>query len=147
MSEIVMDRTKLKIPCEPVTSLEEGMEIANRLIQILDRQSNAVGLAANQAGINKQVCVIRVDRTLILINPEIVDVSGEISYTEGCLSFPNEQVATKRFFSISVKADNYKEIQSFIPNGPNSLLECVCIQHEVDHLMGLTMHDRAREDV
>lgn len=143
MNDIVTDRTVLKMPCEAVDSIEEGLQIAETLIQKLEEQTNAIGIAANQVGICKQVCIVRVDRTIILINPRIVRQAGEVLYREGCLSFPQEEVETKRFFSISVQADNYEEIQDFVPHDARSLLECICIQHEIDHLRGITMHDRA----
>ena len=143
MSDIVTDRTALRVPCEAVDSIEEGLQIADALIQKLEEQTNAIGIAANQVGIYKQVCIVRVDRTIVLINPRIVRQMGEVLYREGCLSFPREEVETKRFFSISVKADNYEEIQDFVPHDARSLLECICIQHEIDHLRGITMPDRA----
>ena len=112
------------------------------MLEVLRSQPHAVGIAANQIGIMKRVCVVHIDRPLTFINPQVVSTSGTIIYKEGCLSFPGEVIKTKRFFTISVKADNYKEIQNFVPHDEKTLLECVCIQHEIDHLNGIVMHDR-----
>ena len=74
---IVTDKNKLTTPCE-IVSLEEGEEIAIRLLHEL-RNSNTpgIGLAANQIGINKRVCVVNVKEPIVLINPEIVEKSKE----------------------------------------------------------------------
>ena len=56
---IVQDRKKLEIKCSPV-SVKEGEEIGVRLLHELRESENGIGLAANQIGINKRVCVINV---------------------------------------------------------------------------------------
>ena len=71
---IVTDKNKLKNPCE-VVALTEGEEIGVRLLHELRQSKNGIGLAANQIGINKRVCVINVKEPIILINPEIVEKS------------------------------------------------------------------------
>tara|TARA_R110002012_G_scaffold299228_1_gene498227 strand:- start:14 stop:490 length:477 start_codon:yes stop_codon:yes gene_type:complete len=139
MKSIVKDKDTLSRKCEPV-SLFEGLQLGDILMKELDKHSNGVGLAANQIGINKRVCVIRVTKPIILVNPEIVESSGATSFEEGCLSFPGDYVLTKRFSFIKVKADNHKEELSF--NFIDSELECVCVQHEIDHLDGITMYER-----
>ena len=81
----------------------------------------------------------------MLINPEIIERSEkEFIFPEGCLSFPNKKVRTKRSVSIKVKADNHKETLSFSADSKemNDAFECVCVQHEIDHLDGITMFDR-----
>jgi hypothetical protein len=63
---------------------------------------------------------------------------------EGCLSFPNKKVRTKRNVSIQVRADNHESTLSFSADSKevNDAFECVCVQHEIDHLDGITMFDR-----
>ena len=102
-------------------------------------RSNAVGIAANQIGLRGRVCYVNAGQPIILINPTIVRSSGRIHYLEGCLSFPGEAVRTERFSNIVVKADNHDKLLEF---GTQNLLECVCVQHEIDHLDGITMHER-----
>ena len=70
MAMIIKDRKELEIKCSPV-SIEEGEEIGVRLLHELRESENGIGLAANQIGINKRVCVINVKEPLVLINPKI----------------------------------------------------------------------------
>ena len=141
---IVTEKNKLTTPCE-VVSLKDGEDIAANLLQELRQSESGIGLAANQIGINKRVCVINVKEPLVLINPEIIERSEkEFIFPEGCLSFPDKKIRTKRNVSIKVKADNHKEIISFSADSKdvNDAFECVCVQHEIDHLDGITMFDR-----
>ena len=141
---IIKDKNKLQEKCSPV-SIKEGEEIGVRLLHELRESKNGIGLAANQIGINKRVCVINVKEPLVLINPKIIEHSKEqFVFPEGCLSFPDSKVKTKRYESIVVKADNHKGKLSFSANSKdiNDAFECVCVQHEIDHLDGITMFDR-----
>ena len=145
---IVKDINQLKEKCLPTSALSygEGEDIAKRLLEELSNSKNGIGLAANQIGINKRVCVINVkEEPLILINPEIIERSKEtFVFPEGCLSFPNKHVRTIRNTSIKVKADNHDEELTFSVNSKDykDAFECACVQHEIDHLDGITMFDR-----
>lgn len=138
--KLITDELSLKTPCEPV-SLDEGMEIAYLLFDILSQTKGAVGVAANQIGINKRVCVVNVVEPLCFINPIICSVGGSVIFNEGCLSFPNRNVMTQRHRIIGVRADNFEGDFKMYTCAKNEL-ECVCIQHEIDHLNGITMFDR-----
>ena len=141
---IIKDKTKLKEKCSPV-SIKEGEEIGVRLLHELRESKSGIGLAANQIGINKRVCVVNVKEPLVLINPKIVEKSKEqFVFAEGCLSFPNDKVKTTRYQDIVVEADNHEGRLSFSANSKdiNDAFECVCVQHEIDHLDGITMFDR-----
>ena len=141
---IIKDKNKLKEKCSPV-SVKEGEEIGVRLLHKLRESKNGIGLAANQIGINKRVCVVNVKEPLVLINPKIVEKSKEqFVFAEGCLSFPDSKVKTIRHESIVVEADNHKSKLSFSANSQdiNDAFECVCVQHEIDHLDGITMFER-----
>ena len=141
---IIKDRKELEIKCSPV-SVKEGEEIGVRLLHELRQSENGIGLAANQIGIQKRVCVVNVKEPLVLINPRIVEKSKEqFIFPEGCLSFPNDKIKTKRHQNIVVEADNHKGKLSFSANSKdiNDAFECVCVQHEIDHLDGITMFDR-----
>ena len=141
---IVQDRKKLEVKCSPV-SVKEGEEIGVRLLHELRESENGIGLAANQIGINKRVCVVNVKEPLVLINPKIVEKSKEqFVFAEGCLSFPDSKLKTLRHQDIVVEADNHVGRLSFSANSKdiNDAFECVCIQHEIDHLDGITMFDR-----
>ena len=141
---IVQDRKELEVKCSPV-SVKEGEEIGVRLLHELRESENGIGLAANQIGINKRVCVINVKEPLVLINPKIVEKSKEqFVFPEGCLSFPDSKIKTIRHQDIVVEADNHEGRLSFSANSKdiNDAFECVCVQHEIDHLDGITMFDR-----
>ena len=141
---IIKDKNKLKEKCSPV-SVKEGEEIGVRLLHELRESKNGIGLAANQIGINKRVCVVNVKEPLVLINPKIVEKSKEqFIFPEGCLSFPDSKIKTIRHESIVVEADNHQGKLSFSANSKNidDAFECVCVQHEIDHLNGITMFDR-----
>ena len=141
---IIKDKNKLQEKCSPV-SIIEGEEIGVRLLHELRESENGIGLAANQIGINKRVCVVNVKEPLVLINPKIVEKSIEqFIFAEGCLSFPNDKVKTIRYQDIVVEADNHQGKLSFSANSKdiNDAFECVCVQHEIDHLDGFTMFDR-----
>ena len=141
---IIKDKTKLEEKCSPV-SIKEGEEIGVRLLHELRESENGIGLAANQIGIQKRVCVINVKEPLVLINPKIVEKSKEqFVFPEGCLSFPDDKIKTQRHQDIVVEADNHEGRLSFSANSKdiNDAFECVCVQHEIDHLNGITMFDR-----
>jgi len=141
---IIEDKTELEKKCIPV-SVKEGEEIGVRLLHELRQSENGIGLAANQIGINKRVCVINVKEPIVLINPKIVEHSKEqFIFPEGCLSFPNDKIKTQRYTSVVVEADNHTGRLYFSAESKdiNDAFECVCVQHEIDHLDGVTMYDR-----
>ena len=149
MREIVTQINKLQSPCKTVMSIEEGERIAAELLKVLNNSKSGIGLAANQIGINKRVCVVNVNEPLVFINPSITKREGEINFQEGCLSFPKKSVKTTRNLYVTVEADNWEEAVTFGPTGDQTdeeayqdALESVCIQHEIDHLDGITMYDR-----
>ena len=139
-------------------SIEEGRTIATELFQILNKRQDGIGLAANQVGIDAQVAVVNVREPVVLINPKIIDRSDEISYYEGCLSFPKHGIRTKRYKNIIVKSADV-ECQYYFSGADSAknakgtwetakkhdteqrLLEAICVQHEIDHLNGITIHD------
>ena len=143
---IITEVSKLQTLCEEVSSVEEGYEIGAQLLKELTETKTGIGLAANQVGINKRVCVINVKEPIVLINPRIVERSQEeFLFPEGCLSFPNKHVKVMRNVSVVVETDNHEGKLSFSAESEdiNNAFECACVQHEIDHLDGITMFDRA----
>ena len=129
------------------TDLETAQKIAVELFKTLN-QEGGLGLSANQIGEDKSVCVVNVTNPFFLQNPKIVKKEKEIIYKEGCLSIPDKMITTKRYEKIWVEADNIDDTMSFGPEKSNQVdndllvLESVCVQHEIDHLNGLTIYDR-----
>jgi peptide deformylase len=127
-------------------TVEEGYEIATKLFQILNKRGDGIGLAANQVGIDAAVAVVNVKEPIVLINPKIVRKEEEVRYYEGCLSFPKKGCHTKRYKTIEVKVDNIESNMTFgVGDTEADLLESVCVQHEIDHLNGMRILDRAQE--
>ena len=90
---IIKDISELKTRCEEITDYEEAEKIAAKLLKELANSKKGIGLAANQIGINKRVCVINVKEPLVMVNPKIVEKSEEyFFFPEGCLSFPNKKI-------------------------------------------------------
>jgi peptide deformylase len=96
-----------------------------------------IGLAASQVDVHLRVIVIDIsethDQLLVLINPQITSRSGESDYEEGCLSVPGVFGKVPRSERITVEAlDRNGEPFTLEAGG----LLAVCIQHEMDHLLG-----------
>tara|TARA_B100000809_G_C14978960_1_gene473768 strand:- start:289 stop:804 length:516 start_codon:yes stop_codon:yes gene_type:complete len=139
LHDIITDEKLLTIPCVPVKDFDEGKKIADILFEILADQQNGIGLAANQIGINKAVCVVNITAPLWFLNPEFVPANdAKINFNEACLSFPEKTVITERYKEIYVTSNNFDNVLHF---GPWNVLECVCVQHEISHLLGKTMYD------
>ena len=138
------DINKLKSKCKSV-SIEEGEKIGAKLLKELTDNKNGVGLAANQVGIDARVCVINVKEPIVFINPKIVERSKEeFIFPESCLSFPNVMIKTKRNVTVEVESDNHPGKMIFTADSEDMdmAFECACVQHEIDHLDGITMFDR-----
>lgn len=153
--KIVKNKDILHKKTEPVSTIQEGEEIAKKLIEALDTLSHGIGLSAIQIGIPKAVSIVRVRKDnppIILMNPTIVEASKEkLVFTEGCLSLPGKLTNTVRSTKVTVSTLNHANP---IPFGPETepitqesvrsdygILEAVCVQHEIDHLNGILMTD------
>ena len=142
MPTIITDINVLKIPCETV-ELNEGIKIGEQLLEyVKSDKNNWAGLAANQIGINKRVCAVL---DMYLVNPKILEGKGIMYYTEHCLSFPKKEALAKRYTDLIVKADNLKSNLYF--DSKSDMFECACVQHEIDHLNGITMFDRVNQKI
>ena len=101
-------------------------------------QAQGVGLAAPQVGVLKQIVVIDVTQEgntpIVLINPEILELSGEQTGQEACLSVPNKVGNVTRANYVKVKAYD-QHMKERIIEGEDLLARA--IQHEVDHLSGV----------
>jgi peptide deformylase len=137
---------------------EQIDEISTTLLTELKRHGG-IGLSANQVGLDVRACVINVKEPLVLINPKVTEVSKEtVAYVEQCLSLEKSMrkpVKTVRNKSFTVECDNlgtvifspdqkepYKDSNEFFSD--EGLLECVCAQHEIDHLNGVLITDSIR---
>lgn len=158
MIKLVTDISVLKKVIPTTTFTKEEQDLATAALLTAVTQHKGLGMSANQIGLNKRICVINVkEQPLVLVNPQIVDEGQEkLIYFEGCLSLPKtmkKPIKTVRSYNIKVKADNFTEVLEFGTEerahedinslfGDINLLESICVQHEIDHLNGLTIRDR-----
>ena len=122
---------------------KEVKEVTPRTVTLIEDmldtmyESNGVGLAAPQIGVLKRIVVIDVseegDDPIIMINPRIIETSGEQTGSEGCLSVPGKAGNVTR--PNYVKAVAYDEnMELFEIEGTELLARAIC--HELDHLEG-----------
>ncbi|MEA1063185.1 peptide deformylase [Apirhabdus apintestini] len=128
---------RLRKVAEPVIDVNDDIRrIVDDMFETMYVEEG-IGLAATQVDIHKRIIVIDVseDREgrLVLINPELVEKSGETGIEEGCLSIPEQRALVPRAERIKIRALN-REGQSFELEADGLL--AICIQHEMDHLVG-----------
>ena len=155
---LIKDPNKIRKAIEPTPMTQvEIDEISTTLLQELTKHGG-IGLSANQIGLDVRACVINVTEPLVLINPKVLEVSEDtVAYVEQCLSIPKsirKPVKTVRHKSFKVETDNlgivefsptktdWKDSNEFFSD--EGLLECVCAQHEIDHLNGVLITDSSR---
>lgn len=135
----------LTTECKNVDHVDD--EVRQLVQDLADTMYDApgVGLAAPQIGVLKRVTVIDISKPdeesnlLVLINPEIVERKGKITWEEGCLSFPGLYEKIDRAREVTVRALNTKG-EEFEISGEELL--AVAMQHEIDHLDGVLFTDR-----
>jgi len=129
---------KLHTVAKPVAVVDA--RIKTLIFDMLDtmHEAKGIGLAATQVNVHERVIVIDVsegrDAPLVLINPEIIWASSATHLNEeGCLSVPGISDGVNRHDSVKVQAQDGDGVSRLIE--ADGLLS-VCIQHEMDHLMG-----------
>lgn len=128
------DKALTKV-CRPVK--ESTPKIKQLIGDMFDTMYDAmgVGLAAPQVGILKRIVVIDTDGTpYVLINPEIIETSGEQTGDEGCLSVPGKCGTVTRPNYVRVKAYD-ADMNPFELEGTDLLARAIC--HECEHLDGI----------
>ena len=121
--------------CKPVKEMNERtLELIEDMFETM-YENNGVGLAAPQVGVRKRVVVIDVEdgNQYVLINPEILETSGEQTGDEGCLSVPGMAGQVTRPNYVKVKALDVN-MDEQIYEGEGLLARAFC--HEIDHLDG-----------
>lgn len=131
---VTLGDPRLRLRGEPVTRFDKRLHaLLDDMIETM-RDAPGVGLAAHQIGLAKQVCVIEVEgKVHELINPRIVQLSGEQTDTEGCLSIPGFFADRTRAEKAVVEGRNRRG--RLVRVTGTGLLARV-IQHEYDHLRG-----------
>ena len=131
----------LSTSCTPVTVFDQELEqLSEHMFNIMSEE-HGIGLAANQLAILKKMFVMSIDdKKLVIINPEIIQYSKEhVLFEEGCLSFPGIRQEIKRSRAITLQ---WQDIHGFFHEETFDGLAAICIQHEMDHLKGITFLDK-----
>ena len=120
--------------CKPVKELTPRLKtlIGDMLDTMYD--ADGVGLAAPQVGVLRRICVIDIgEGPVVLINPEVLETSGEQTGSEGCLSVPGKTGIVTRPNYAKVKALN-EDMEEIIVEGEELMARALL--HEIDHLDG-----------
>ena len=133
---------RLRTIASPIESVDA--DLSQLIIDMFETMYEApgIGLAATQVNVHKQLLVLDVSedksQPMVFINPTIIAHNGSQVYQEGCLSLPNIYADVKRFNQITVSALD-KQGEKFIIEADGLL--AICIQHEMDHLIGKVFVD------
>lgn len=147
-----MDPNKFQLRIDPDPILYQKLEpydfncgldpkaIEHAMISIME-QEGGIGISANQVGFDRRVIVVRPKdlSAFAMFNPEVLDSDEEITDEEGCLSFPNLFIKIARPKSVTVK---YLDTDAKECKITLSGYDAKCVQHEIDHLDGITFTKR-----
>lgn len=130
-----MGDDKLEKVCKPVKEMtQRTKELIDDMLDTM-YDSEGVGLAAPQVGILKRIVVIDVgEGPIVMINPEILETSGEQTGQEGCLSLPGQAGIVTRPNYVKARALD-ENMQEYEIEGTELLARAIC--HECDHLDGI----------
>lgn len=128
---------RLRIVAKPVKEVNADIQrIVDDMFETMYAEEG-IGLAATQVDIHQRIIVIDVsenrDERLTLINPELLSKDGETGIEEGCLSIPEQRAFVPRAERVKIRALN-REGEAFELEADGLL--AICIQHELDHLVG-----------
>jgi len=134
----------LEFPDPRLTTVASDVDIFDealkKLVQDMSEtmySANGIGLAATQVNVHKRLLVLDVsenqDQPRVYINPKILNTEGDQVHEEGCLSVPGIYANVKRAENITIRAQD-SDGNTFEEQAEG--LHAVCIQHEMDHLIG-----------
>ena len=131
---------------------KEVKEVSERTLELIDDmfetmyEANGVGLAAPQVGILKRIVVIDTtgEDPILMINPRIVETSGEQTGYEGCLSEPGKTGIVTRPNDLKAMAYN-ENMEPFTIEGTELMARAIC--HELEHLDGHLYTERVEGDL
>ena len=124
----------LRKKCRPVGEVTERIQtLVDDMIETM-HDANGVGLAAPQVGVMRRIFVVDIgEGPIVLINPEIIEMSGEQTGEEGCLSLPGKAGTVTRPNYVKARAFN-EDGDEYEIEGTELLARAIC--HELDHLDG-----------
>jgi len=139
----------LKRVSEPIDEItDEIRELARDMCDVMYDEPG-IGLAAPQVGESVRLIVVDTEWTtegpdqgrnpLVLVNPEILEKEGEITWEEGCLSVPDFNAEVERARRVVIRGLDLDGKELVVDAEE---LKAVCFQHEIDHLDGILFIDR-----
>jgi len=137
----------LKRVSQPIAEItDEIRTLAADMLEVMYDEPG-IGLAAPQVGEAIRLIVLDTDWTeedaarspIVVVNPEIVERDGKITWTEGCLSVPDYQADVERANRVRVRG---LDLDGKPVDHEAEGLRAVCFQHEIDHLDGILFIDR-----
>jgi len=139
---IRLGNPELRHACVDVVFPNTQLNAISAAMFLVMYKAKGIGLAANQIGIRERIAVVDIlegAQPITLINPTIVEFSGEQDDIEGCLSLPG--------FAHAVKRANVIKVKNFDFDGKEAIIEAEgflarALQHEIDHLDGKVFLDR-----
>ncbi len=134
----------LRKTSKPVKEMTDKIEILIEDMFDTMYEYDGVGLAAPQVGILKRIFVMDIEEPVVMINPEIIEVSGEQTGDEGCLSVPGKAGQVTRPNYVKVRAYDM-DMQPFEMEGTELLARCIL--HENDHLNGVVYVDKVEGEL
>lgn len=138
---ITEENPTLRKQSRPVTRFDARLHTLLDDMRDTLEEAGGVGLAAPQVGILRRVVLVDTDEEILeLVNPEIIETSGEQDGVEGCLSIPGEYGKVKRPNVVKVRAQD-RNGDWFEYEGEELTARCFC--HEIDHLRGVLYTDLA----
>ncbi|WWO97707.1 MAG: peptide deformylase [Candidatus Dasytiphilus stammeri] len=137
MKLLTYPNNRLRDIALPVKKVDKNIKkIVDNMLETM-YEKDGIGLAATQVNLPQQIIVIDISTSrnepLVLINPEFLEKKGSISLEEGCLSIPQQKAFISRSKTVKITALDIQN-NSFTIEANN--LMAVCIQHEMDHLVG-----------
>ncbi len=139
--------------CDPCVPGDKELKRLSKQMANLMYKNNGCGIAAPQVGVTKRMIIIDVDwdgdeekqDPIVLVNPEVVELKGEEETAgEGCLSVPGINVAVTRQPWARVR---YYDLDGEIWEIEGDELLGRCLQHEIDHLDGITLFESCKPEL
>jgi len=137
--------SSLRTPCSSIEVFHKGLHTKiDILSRTLRNHDGGAALAAPQISLLKKIVVIDyLGEYFELVNPEVMDRSGELTDFEGCLSLPGFWGKVKRYERIKVRYQD-RSGESHVIEIKNQMARC--FQHEIDHLSGILYIDKMEDE-
>ena len=136
----------LNFRCSDVEDYKQGITIGKKLIMtcMFGKNKNAVGLAHNQIRGNKNVYIVKSKNVFrAFVNAKVVDFSQDVfRHEESCMSFPNKANKVDRHTWITI---SHLIKDGYVQETFNGFEACIH-QHEIDHLNGIDIHHKTKEE-